>query len=55
MVAVPFDISSDALEGLIDLNYQASADKIPSGTGHLDVTINGVTRTMTFDWEDRCV
>lgn len=44
--------SSDALEGLIDLNYQASADKIPSGTGHLDVTINGVTRTMTFDWED---
>ena len=25
--------SSDALEGLIDLNYQASADKIPSGTG----------------------
>ncbi len=44
--------SSSALEGLIDLNYQSSEDKIPAGSGHLDVTINGVTRTMTFDWED---
>ena len=44
--------SGSALEGLIDLNYQVSEDKIPAGKGHLDVTINGVTRTMTFDWED---
>lgn len=44
--------SSDGRTGMIYLNYASSETLIPAGTGHLDVTINGVTRTMTFSWED---
>ncbi|MCD7755764.1 MAG: S8 family serine peptidase, partial [Firmicutes bacterium] len=48
--------SSDGLSGIIYLNYNNCAslgvDEMPAGDGWLDVTINGVTRTMTFSWED---
>ncbi|MCD7859526.1 MAG: S8 family serine peptidase [Firmicutes bacterium] len=48
--------SSDGLEGVIYLNYNNCAslgvDEMPAGDGWLEVTINGVTRSMTFSWED---
>lgn len=46
--------SEDALSGRVELNYKVSPEEtpIPAGTGHLDVTLNGVTRTMSFSWED---
>ena len=44
--------SSDAFTGRIELTASGSSDLIPAGSGYLEVTINGVTRKMTFDWED---
>ena len=41
------------LSGRISLNYTYYGEEGSSaGGGRLEVTINGVTRTMTFDWED---
>ena len=44
--------SSDAFTGRIELTASGSSDLIPAGSGYLEVTINGVTRKMTFDWEN---
>ncbi|MCH5323584.1 MAG: S8 family serine peptidase [Eubacterium sp.] len=45
--------SSDGLTGEIFLNYDTNSEfPIPGGSGQLDVTLNGVTRSMTFDWAD---
>lgn len=52
--------TSDGLSGLIYLNYSAydpynqgeqTNPPIPAGSGTLTVTLNGVKRTMTLDWE----
>ena len=44
--------SQDALSGQVELNVSYSSELIPAGSGYLDVTINGVSRRMTFTWED---
>ena len=48
--------SSDGMTGEIILNYSAGTlpdgSPVPGGSGRLDVTLNGVTRSMTFDWAD---
>lgn len=45
--------SSDAMSGTISLNAAMYESEEPTaGAGYLEVTINGVTRTMTLDWED---
>ena len=50
------NISKDietGLAGRISLNYTYYGEEYSSaGAGRLEVTINGVTRTMTLDWED---
>ena len=48
--------SSDGLSGMISLNYSATGGGEYegldlSGEGTLTVTLNGVSRTMTLDWE----
>ena len=43
------------LVGEIYLNYNATSDPeihVPGSTATLDVTLNGVTRSMTIEWED---
>ena len=45
--------SESGLSGRITLNYTYYGEEDSSaGAGRLEVTINGVTRTMTLDWED---
>lgn len=46
--------TSDALTGQIYLNYSAApADTpVPAGSGTLTVTLNGVSRSMSFSWDD---
>lgn len=45
--------TSDGLTGSIYLSYDTNTEfPIPGGSGQLDVTLNGVTRSMTFDWAD---
>lgn len=45
--------TSDGLSAEVYLSYDTSTDtEIPGGSGYLNVTLNGVTRTMTLDWED---
>lgn len=44
--------SADALSGQIELTINSSEELIPGGSGYLEVTINGVSRRMTFTWED---
>ena len=45
--------SQTGLSGRISLNYTYYGEEdSAAGAGRLEVTINGVTRTMTFDWED---
>ncbi|MGN0985813.1 MAG: S8 family serine peptidase, partial [Candidatus Enterenecus sp.] len=50
--------SSDGLSGLLYLNYSTydpydmGYPEIPGGSGTLTVTLNGVSRSMTLDWED---
>ena len=50
------NVSKDAetgLSGRINLNYTYYGEEGSSaGAGRLEVTINGVTRTMTLDWEE---
>ncbi len=44
---------STGLRGEIYLNYHTSTmELIPGGTGTLTVTLNGLSRTCTFSWED---
>ncbi len=46
---------STGLMGEIFLNYTATGDpdlEIPGASGTLNVTLNGVTRSMTLTWED---
>lgn len=43
------------LSGEIFLNYSATGDseiQVPGASATLEVTLNGVTRSMTIDWED---
>ncbi len=43
------------LSGEVYLNYSATGDpalQIPGASGTLNVTLNGVTRSMTLTWED---
>ena len=45
--------SSDAMSATISLNAAMyESDEPTAGTGYLEVTINGVTRTMHFGWDD---
>ena len=45
--------TSDAMSATISLNAAMYESEEPTaGTGYLDVTINGVTRTMHFGWDD---
>ncbi len=45
--------SESGLSGRISLNYSYYGEEdSAAGAGYLEVTINGVTRTMTLDWED---
>ncbi len=45
--------SQSGLSGRITLNYTYYGEEESSaGAGRLEVTINGVTRTMTLDWDD---
>lgn len=45
--------SETGMSGRITLNYSYYGEEESSaGAGRLEVTINGVTRTMTLDWED---
>ncbi len=45
--------NSDAMSATISLNAQMYESEEPTaGSGYLEVTINGVTRTMHFDWDD---
>ena len=45
--------TQSGLSGRISLNYTNYGEEDSSaGAGRLEVTINGITRTMTFDWED---
>ena len=47
--------SSDGLSAELYLNYSATGDPdilIPGASATLEVTLNGVTRTMKIDWED---
>lgn len=45
--------SETGMSGRISLNYTYDGENLSAaGGGRLEVTINGVTRTMTFDWED---
>lgn len=44
---------STGLIGEVYLNYSTSTEvHIPGGTGTLTVTLNGLSRTCTFSWED---
>ena len=45
--------SETALSGRVSLNATNYGDEGRSnGSGHLEVTINGVTRSMTIEWDD---
>lgn len=45
--------TSDAMSGRIELTAINDDGEAPSaGSGRLEVTLNGVTRTMTFDWNE---
>ena len=45
--------TSDAMSGTISLNASLyESEESTAGSGYLQVTLNGVTRTMNFDWED---
>ncbi len=49
----PYD--GTGLVGEVYLNYTATGDPsmvVPGASGTLDVTLNGVTRSMTLSWED---
>ena len=44
--------SSDGLSGSIYMTISATQEgvELPAGTGYLDVTLNGVTRTLDLSW-----
>ena len=47
--------TSDGLAGEVYLNYSATGSNnppVPGSSGTLKVTLNGVTREMTLNWED---
>lgn len=44
--------SSDGLSGSIYITGSDSEVTLPAGTGYLNVTLNGVTKTMQFSWDD---
>ncbi len=45
--------TSDGMSGRIGLTaFNDDGEEASAGSGRLEVTINGVTRTMTFDWNE---
>lgn len=44
--------SDDGLSGIVYMNVSSSTEKLPAGTGYLEVTLNGVTRKMDLSWDD---
>ncbi len=44
--------SDDGLSGAVYMNVSSSTERLPAGTGYLEVTLNGVTRKMNLSWDE---